>query len=172
MKFVWAALYTGFFLATFIAASIAISLTGVGVPIARSLINVRTATYYEAYRTLTNVNSVLGLSLAILLTVALWSIRNPGKLRLKFDRFVRRAENASGLALVVYWLVAVFTIVGYPLAIYASWHFAKRRLGRSAVSATPEDLASRLERLDSARDAGLITQQEHAAKRAEVIQAW
>ena len=74
--------------------------------------------------------------------------------------------------MIGYWIVAVFTIVGYALAIYATWHYAKRRLAQVPQAASTDDLAARLARIDSARDAGLITPQEHADKRASLIQSW
>ena len=170
MKFVRAALYTVLVLATFVAGSLVVGISGIGVAITRSLITSRT-TYSQAYETLRNVNIALTLGFTIVVVLAVWSIRNPGGLRAKFNGVLRHAEGASGLALVGYWLVAVFTIVGYVLAIYATWHYAKRRLAHSAP-ATTDDLASRLARLESARQAGLLTPEEYADKRASLIKSW
>lgn len=171
MKFVRAAIYPILFVAAFVAGSIAVGGSGIGVYITRLTITPRT-TFSQAYSTLNSVNGALTLGFAILVVVAVWSIRHPGGLRAKFEGMLRQARNASGRALVAYWVVAVLTIVGYALAIYATWHYAKRRPARSAPAASTDDLASRLARIDSARDAGLITPQEHADKRANLIQSW
>src|SRR4029078_4888548 len=151
------------FLITFGLGSGSAELSGLSVYILRAT-GVRFHTYYDAAPAVTTVNGVLGLGFAIIFVVAVWSIRNPGNLRLKFDRAKERVERASGVGLVVLWVTAVFTIVGYPVAIYGSWHYAKRRLAQSATPASTDNLASRLARLDSAREAGIITRQEHAEK--------
>ena len=80
MKFVRAAVYTVLFLATFVAGSLVVVGSGVGVLITRSMITSRT-TYSQAYQTLNTVNGVLSLAFAILVFVAVWSIRHPGGLR-------------------------------------------------------------------------------------------
>jgi hypothetical protein len=174
MKFVWAAVYTGLFIVGFVGGSLVAAVLGVGQWLVVSSHPAQFRTYselYEAVRTANTINGVIGLAFAIVLVTALWSMRNPGGLGRKRDAFVAKVKAPKGWHLVVYWIAAVCTVVLYPLAIYATWRYIDARRTHSTGGAT-ERLSSRLADLDAARDAGLITPEEHAAKRATTIEAF
>ncbi len=82
-----------------------------------------------------------------------------------------QVEAPKGWHLVVYWIAAVCTVVLYPLAIYSTWRYVDARRTHM-TSGSPDRLASRLTDLDAARDAGLITPEEHASKLAASIEAF
>lgn len=174
MKFVWAAAYTGLFLVAFVGGSLIAAVLGIGARLVSAGHPAPFATYSDLYRAVSTANSInglLGLAFAVVVVTALWSIRNPGGLGRKRDAFVAQAKAPKGWHLVVYWIAAVFTVVLYPLAIYSTWRYiAAHRTHAPAV--TTSDLASRLSDLDAARDAGLITPEEHASKRAATIEAF
>ncbi len=174
MKFVWAAAYIGLFLVADVVGSLIAAVLAVGNRLVSFAHPAPFRTYsdlYGAVSTAQLINGVIALAFAIVVVTALWSIRNPGGLGRKRDAFVAQAKAPRGRHLVIYWIVAVFTGVLYPLAIYSTWRYIDARrthsTGRSA-----ERLSSRLADLDAAREAGLITPEEHATKRAAAIEAF
>jgi hypothetical protein len=174
MKFVWAAVYSCLFVVGFVGGSLVAAILGVGQWLVASSHPAPFRTYselYEAVRTANSIDGVIGLAFAIVVVTALWSIRNQGGLGRKRDAFVAQIRAPKGWRLVVYWIAAVCTVVLYPLAIYSTWRYIDARRTHS-TGGTTERLSSRLADLDAARDAGLITPEEHAVKRATTIEAF
>ncbi len=174
MKFVWAAAYVGLFLVAFVGGSLIAAVLGVGARLVSLGHPAPFQTYSELSRavsTASSINGLLALAFAVVFVTALWSIRNPGGVRRKRDAFVAQAKAPKGWHLVVYWIAAVCTVVLYPLAIYSTWRYIDARRTRTTAG-SPDRLASRLTDLDAARDAGLITPEEHASKRAASIEAF
>jgi hypothetical protein len=174
MKFVWAAAYIGLFLVAFVGGSLIAVVLGVGARLVSFAHPAPFRTYsdlYDAVSTANSINGVLALAFAVVVVTALWSIRNPGGIGRKRDAFVAQVKAPRGWHLVVYWIGAVCTVVLYPLAIYSTWRYIDARRTHTTAGST-DRLASRLSDLDAARDAGLITPEEHATKRAATIEAF
>jgi hypothetical protein len=170
MKWIRALLYTIGFIVAFGGVSVAVRVTGIDVAIARGLVTPR-MTYSQAYQLLNNTTTILSLLVTIGLALCVYAIRHPGALPAKARALREQLKDPSPGQLVVVWVVAVCTIVGYIAAIYATWHFvAKRMAGRSTTPNTP--LVARLAELDSAQRAGLISPAEHTAKRTEILNSY
>jgi hypothetical protein len=73
----------------------------------------------------------------------------------------RKVHYPSLIGVVVAWVIGLFTVVGYLLALYMSYRYLT---GKRANS-----LADRLAQLDQACASGLITAEEYQAKRATMI---
>lgn len=118
----------GWLLGTFF--SVALHLVGINIP--ASL-----AKTYSQYNTYVGAEV---LALTVLFTWAVYQVLARRFLERKVDDrpFLQRlpmwARHPSGLGLVVAWVVAVFTVVPYPLAIYMSWrYYGERRDAASKV---------------------------------------
>jgi hypothetical protein len=160
-----------FVLGVLLISSFIVAMSGLDVALAR--LGVRPGMRYsEAYQLITNWRAILTLLFTTGLVLAVYAIRHPGELPRKFDRFKAWLREATPGRLVVIWIVAVCTIIGYLAAFYATWHFVAKRLTARPAAPTTTPLLARLAELDSAQRAGLISADEHAAKRSEILQAY
>ncbi len=124
MRFLWPAVYIGYFLVVDVFGGMVAGVSGLGVAITKAVLTGQYVTSYRAYSTLATVNGVVGLAFATVVILAIWSIRHPGALRARFRAVTQRVKAPSGIDLVVIWVVAVVTVVGYLVAIYATWRYA------------------------------------------------
>lgn len=111
-------------------AAVSLQIAGLDLPAA-------TATTYSQYST---YSGAMILVLSIFFGWAIYQVlANRFLDRQKDDRpFLERApswaRHPSVVGLIVAWVVAVFTVVFYPVAIYMSWRlFIERRGGASKV---------------------------------------
>ncbi len=80
-----------------------------------------------------------------------------------------RVRYPSVLDLVVIWVIGLFTVVGYVPAVYMTYRYlAGYRTGDQKAERSGS-LADRLAQLDTARDSGLISAEEHQARRTAVL---
>lgn len=180
MTYVWPVLYVLAFLILYTLAAGTLEISGISAAITKLALTGQRVPYSRALEWYNLVTEVLGLIIAFCATLATWSIRHPGGVRSKVNRIVNSTKAPSVRVLVAWWVIAPFTLgLGYIAAIYSSWRFATgHRNGRAPsdpaqqAPAQADALASRLAQLDAARDAGLITNQEHADKRAAAVQAF
>jgi hypothetical protein len=164
--FLWIVIFIGL---TMIGDALA-EVSGIGVVVTRSILPTAGVTYSRAYSTLATVDMVLSILFATAVLLAVYAIRRPGAIRARVQSFNERMRNPSVRDLVVLWVISPFTF--YVPAIYATWHFfALRRVRPPADSAT-SPLVARLAQLDSARQAGLISADEHETKRAQILDAY
>ncbi len=76
-------------------------------------------------------------------------------------RIGHEVHYPSILGVAVAWVIGLFTVVGYLLALYMTYRYVT---GRRTAS-----LPDRLAQLDIARNSGLITAEEYGAKRAVIL---
>lgn len=104
-------------------------------------------TWTEVYGTFDGVNTAIGLVIAVVAVVALSAARQPGAMTRDWEdrraSLARRVNFPSMTDLVVGWVVAVCTVVGYPVAIYMTFRYATDR--RAASAPTPRPPRGRVE---------------------------
>lgn len=138
MQFIRAVIYVIGFLVVETAGAIASQFTGLGVEVTKMLIGNRPGlTYSQPLGTWQTVNTSIGLIVASVVAVALYKSRHPGSLsglpiRVRISRWLNQPTLTN---LVLGWLVAVMTVVGYPFAIYMTARFAVNRRDSSGVVA-------------------------------------
>jgi hypothetical protein len=201
VKWVRAFLWIVIFVGLTIVGGVLGQVSGIGVLVTRSVLPAR-YTSYQAYSTLANVDMVLSILFATVVVLAIYAIRRPGAIRARVQSFNERMRNPSVRDLIVLWVISPFTLYvpaiyatwhfyvarkASPVAASGATQLVARRGPPEAVSnATPlvarqarpaavsgaSPLIARLDELNSARQAGLISADEHETKRAQILQSF
>lgn len=107
----------GWLLAT--AAAVAVDIAGLNLPLAFA----RTWSDYATYNGLEILILTIGFGWAVYQVAGRRIFHWPPDERPLAERVPAWMRHATPVGLVVMWVVAVFTVVGYPVAIWMSWRY-------------------------------------------------